>query len=579
MTTVDVHNEGTPSGQAPLILREAPVRRSSARTAVAPNIAMVYATAAGRLGYFDGRPLTWREQLVGSYRYRYYVYTGDLRFPVPMSDFRLPSRGDCYFFEARVDVGIRVHDPEEIVRRNARDALPIVLTHLGKRFRPITRIFDIEESEPAENAIIDQFREDTQLPEGVTIFDIAVELLPDREAMQHLQQKRQAERELLMNRARHTVMLEEIEQRGQLADLEKDFELRQARRQLQELEGHNMDSIEIIKMHLAQHPRETERVLGMLTQHREALMRQQDLQQRHSTALWKLLADKGLLKRDEIEPLIAQAKAAGSLPGWMPPPPGEMEVEGRAEFSTAFLEPTSSGDDVSINAGIVDSTGALEVGMAIPVYALVDESVESAVPSDELASGLSALIEGLQRERAASSLIRLSILGFADRLNIRLPLASIGDIKRVPRLSQDGSAHYGLMFEALAACIADDMRSLEDEVWRIQRPIVFLLANSASRDDWISPFKRLTDSDLASYSPTVVACTLGGSAEDLVAAIATRGHEAYVPGDGLDPGSATKAYWEFVTRRTLELSRAVLEDRDFVPVTIPAAFRKVASQI
>ena len=115
-----------------LILSETPVQRGllgPAKT-TRPNVAVVYSTGAGQVVYFGGRPLTRSEQLFSQYRFRFDVDMSDHRRRVELRSTPLPSRGDHYFFIATVDVAFRVHDPEEIVRRDIRDPLPIVYGYL-----------------------------------------------------------------------------------------------------------------------------------------------------------------------------------------------------------------------------------------------------------------------------------------------------------------------------------------------------------------------------------------------------------------------------------------------------------------
>jgi uncharacterized protein YegL len=565
-----------------LILSVSSVQRGAPVRATTPNVAVVYATAGGRLGYFDGRPLTWREQLTSSYKLRYDVDTSDHRRRGHMVSTPLPSRGDYYFFIATVDIGFRVHDPKEVVRRNVTDPLHVVYGHLADRFRPITRLFEIEDSEHAENAIMDNLRGETVLPEGITIFHVAPRLLPDEKASNYLQQKQDAERRLLMNRAEHHVALEEAEHRGQLASMDREFELQQMKRELEELEGHNLDAVEIIRLHLARNPGDTEKAMELLAEHRQALLRHQDLYNERSTALFKMMVDKGLIQAADVEPLLAQTMSQIGIV----PPPAPIEVE--AEIAATWSEPSviqppagAQEEEPAEEAEFVEESGRRRwtPGAGIrPVYILIDESAEAMPQLDALDAGVSALLRTLKRTSEIAAVIRLAVLGYADHLTVRLPLSKVDDSTAVPHLRPGGPASYAAMFHTLAARIDQDLEALEEETAEIRQPIVFLLSASPAGDNWTNPLRRLVDIHLHAHPPTIVACGIGGAPPDLIARIATEPQHGFVPTADLDTTDAIVHYWQFVVRDVLDLGRDVLAGRDDAAILPPEGFRIAAEE-
>jgi uncharacterized protein YegL len=564
-----------------LILNVSPVQRGITPRATTPDVAVVYATAGGRLGFFDGRPMTWKEQLTSAYRTRYDVDISDHRRRGHMVSTPLPSRGDYYFFIATVDIGFRVHDPQEVVRKHITDPLHVVYGHLADRFRPITRLFDIEDSEHAENAIVDNLRGETILPEGITIFHVSPRLLPDEKASNYLQQKQDAERRLLMNRAEHEVALEEAEHRGQLASMDKEFQLQQMKRELEELEGHNLDAVEIIRLHLARNPGDTEKAMELLAEHRQSLLRHQDLYNERSTTLFKLMVDKGLIQAADVEPLLAQT--LGQI-GIVPPPP---PIEVRAELAPDWSEPsviqppaapeaTATAEEPAEDAEIVDENRRHRwtPGAGIrPVYILIDESAEASDQLDALDAGVSALLRTLKRADEIAEVIRLAVLGYADHLTVRLPLSKVDGSTSVPHLRGGGPASYAAMFNTLAARIDQDIESLEAETLEIRQPIVFLLSASPAGDNWTNPLRRLVDIHLHAHPPTIVACGIGSAPADMIAQIATEPGQGFVPDAGTDPTDAIVQYWQFVVRDVLDLGRDVLDGRDEAIIEPPDGFR------
>jgi uncharacterized protein YegL len=568
-----------------LILNVSSVQRGMAPRATPPNVAVVYATAGGRLGFFDGRPMTWKEQLTSSYRTRYDVDVSDHRRRGHMVSTPLPSRGDYHFFIATVDIGFRVHDPQEVVRRNITDPLHVVYGHLADRFRPITRLFDIEDSEHAENAIVDNLRGDTILPEGITIFHVSPRLLPDEKASTYLQQKHDAERRLLMNRAEHEVALEEAEHRGQLASMDKEFELQQMKRELEELQGHNLDAVEIIRLHLARNPGDTEKAMELLAEHRRSLLRHQDLYNERSTTLFKLMVDKGLIQAADVEPLLAQTMSQiGIVP---PPPPIEVEAELTPNWSEpSVIQPPAAGttakpeEEPPEDAEIVEEPRqSWTPGAGIrPVYILIDESAEAASQLDALDAGVSALLRTLKRAGDIAGVIRLAVLGYADHLTVRMPLSRVDETTAVPHLRGGGPASYAAMFNTLAERIDQDIELLEAETPEIRQPIVFLLSASPAGDNWANPLRRLVDIHLHRHPPTIVACGIGSAPAELIAQIATERDQGFVPAPGTDTADAIVHYWQFVVRDVLDLGRDVLDGQDEAIIEPPEGFL-IASEV
>jgi uncharacterized protein YegL len=561
-----------------LIVNVSPVQRGLPARSTTPNVAVVYATAGGRLGFFDGRPMTFKEQLISAYKLRYDVDMSDHRRRGHMVTTPLPSRGDYYFFICTVDVGFRVHSPLEVVRRNITDPLHIVYSHLADRFRTITRQYEIEQSEDAENAIIDNFRNETRLPEGITIFRVSPRLLPDEKASRYLHRKQDAERRLLLNRAEHFVALEEAEHRGQLESMDKDLQLQLARRELEELHAHEMDALEVIRLHLARKPGDTEKAMAMLAEHRKALLEHQDLYNERSTTLFKLMVREGLIQAADVEPLLARTM---SQIGIVPPPAPVTQAEVAADWDEAPVLSTTVGDaaeePVAEDAEIVGEEPSRQhwtPGEGVqPIYLLIDESAEASAELGLLDAGVSALLRSLRRADKIADAIRLAVLGYADHLTVRMPLSKVSAVIAAPHLHGGGEASYAAMFETLAERIDQDLTTLEAETSEIRRPVVFLLSASSAGDNWSNPRRRLIDESLHPHAPSIVACGIGGAPPDLIAEIATDPGHGFVPVPGADTGEAIQYYWQSVARDILELGQDVLDGRDESEIVVPEGFR------
>ena len=546
------------------VQRGLPARRTT------PNMAVVYATAGGQLGSFgDWRPMTYREQLTSRYRTRYDVDMSDHRRRAYMVSTPLPSKGDYYFFVADVEVGFRVHDPREIVRRNITDATKVVYTHLANEFRRITRKYDIEDSELAESEIVARFDVDDILTDGITIFYVAPRLLPDEKASRYLQEKKEAERQVLTNLAQHKVALQEARQRGDLERLGRDFEREQVAVEMQAMEGRRLDAYEIVRRHLARHPDDTGRAMELIIEHRRAWLEHQDLYNKRTTELFESMVDNNLVQAADVQALLPQML---SQVGIVPPP-----VPVEATVGADWVEPSVLASDANTeDAEIIDEPGTRHWQPSDgvqPVYVLVDESQEALPDLFFLDAGLPRLLGGIASDGEVAPAIRLAVLGYADRLAVRLPMTKVTARTDVPHLDGGGAASYAAMFETLGERIDQDLAALEEESARVHDPVVFLLSASPPGDNWVKPRQRLVNPDLHRHTPTIVAFGVGGATSDLIAGIATGSGNAFMAVPGTDVATAIEHFWEFVVRDTLSLGRRLIDDRALPDMPPPDSFR------
>jgi uncharacterized protein YegL len=553
-----------------LIKAVSPVQRGMPSRHSTPNTAVVYATAGGQLGSFGNwRPMTYREQLTSRYRTRYDVDMSDHRRRAYMQSTPLPSKGDYYFFIADVEVGFRVRDPSEIVRRNITDATKVVYSHLASEFRRITRRYDIEDSELAEAEIAARFDVEEILPDGITIFYVAPRLLPDAEASRYLQEKKEAERQVLTNLAQHKVALQEARQRGELERLSRAFEREQADIEMQKLDGRQLDAVEIIRRHLARHPDDTDKAMELFNEHRRAWLEHQDLYNKRTTELFQSMVDNDLVQAADVEALLPQMLSQIGVV----PPPVPVEATLGADWAEPPVLETQGGTQ---EAEVLDETGSRRWTPSDgiqPVYVLVDES-EAAVPDlYYLDAGLSRMIQAIAADDDVGPAIRLAVLGYADHLTVRLPLTKVTALTEPPHLAAGGAAGYAAMFELLGERIDSDLETLEEEPSAVRDPVVFLLSAGPAGDNWTKPRQRLVNPDLHRHIPTIVAFGIGAATSDLIAGIATEHGNAFMAVPGNDTATAIEHFWDFVAHDILSLGRRLVDDRALPDVPGPDGFR------
>lgn len=178
--------------------------------------------------------------------------------------------------------------------------------------------------------------------------------------------------------------------------------------------------------------------------------------------------------------------------------------------------------------------------LLVPIYIVIDESGPMDAYRSGLVHGLTGLIDTLRTDPRFPAGIRLSILGFADVVNVRLPLGDIRDIMSAPDLIMRGAANYGAVFGDLLTRIPDDVQRLKSGGNRVFRPIVFFLSHGrpVEASVWRDLHRRLTDQDTIPTAPIVVAYGLGGAPADVLAQVATRPEHAFVEQPGLAPEAA-----------------------------------------
>jgi uncharacterized protein YegL len=363
--------------------------------------------------------------------------------------------------------------------------------------------------------------------------------------------------------------------------MERNLRLEQMQRELKELDGHNLDAVDIIRLHLARNPGDTEKAMELLAEHRKQLLRHQDLYNERTTTLFKMMVDKGLIQAADVEPLLE--RTLGQI--GIVPPPGPIEVA--AEVPPTWSEPSVLQAPAAAQEPVEDAEVIEDPehprwtpGAGIrPVYLVVDESEDAAGQLDALDAGVFAILGTLKAAPDIAGVLRVAVLGYSDRLTIRLPLAKVDDATMVPQLHAGGPADYAAMFTALASRIDEDLETLEQEMTEIRQPIVFLLSAGHGGDDWREPLRRLVDIHLHQHPPAIVAVGIGETPPEAIAEIATEPRYGFVPAPGTDPTEAIVQYWQSVKQDVIVLGREVLDGREDASIPAPEGFRLASEAV
>lgn len=205
--------------------------------------------------------------------------------------------------------------------------------------------------------------------------------------------------------------------------------------------------------------------------------------------------------------------------------------------------------------------------LLVPVYLVIDESTPMDAYRSALVHGLTGLIDTLRTDPRFPAGIQLSILGFADDVHVRLPLADIRGITSAPDLIMRGAANYGAVFGDLLTRIPADVQRLKTAGNRVFRPIVFFLTGGrpTEADAWRDLRRRLTDQATIPAAPIMLAYGLDGAPADVIRQVATEPGYAFVAPRGLDTGAAVAS----LVRALADTMAAIVTTGDDVPATPP----------
>ncbi|MER5786342.1 hypothetical protein ABT104_32200 [Streptomyces mobaraensis] len=546
------------SAELPLILDEEPLDLRGLRAArpAGPVFALVRQNPDGIWQLETDNPLN-RTFAWAPARRRYVrVDLGDHRRTGRLLETPLPCSDQAHRFEATVEVGFRVHDPVEIVRRNVRDALPVVYGYLKSHLRHHARRFAIDQAQQADEHINRILAGQTVLPEGITIFHCTVQLEPDEAARDHIRALTRGTRDSLLEQrahlrevgiARHEAVVKDIEQEARLAREERE------RRVLASVPGTLRG---MIGQHLAVHPEDTARAVELMAHAEQASSGRAETQEQRHTELLRFLVEKDIIRQVDLarlrEEILQRVDGAG----------------GRAPLDAgAGPRPDPAGLPAGApvvwggSAGSAPPSGPRAPARGVvPVYAVLDTSDAVTAGLTELNDGIRSLHTLLGNSPDAAGAVRLAVLGFAERAEAHLPSTEVRWGTDVPVLTAAGTAHYGPALEALERVIPEDVERLKGTVRTVHRPTVFFLTADTPADGsaWTGPHRRLLEHR---YAPTVVACGVGRADARTVARLTTGPGLALTARPGTDTPTAVAQFCVLLQNAVLHLGRSAVAGR------------------
>jgi uncharacterized protein YegL len=558
-----------------LIKNSEPVRRitvAPGRGRV-PSVAVVYATRDGDLEVLDGgKPMRWSDQMLTRYRTRFEVDISDHHLFFELKDdVALPTQADVYHFHATVSASFRVADPAEVIRRNVQDASALVRGHVLGVCRPITRMFSIEEAEEAESAIRARFRRDTLIQGGISLYAVEVRLSLDAAARQYLQDLERADRDDKINAAQHVRNVNDANRQGQLDLLKQtqDHVLQERERLM--LNGQPMDMASMIRLHLQRNPHDTAAAMKMMAELEQVRFENQQKQTDRMQSLLAAFANDGLLNPAEVSDLVqavvrhmessAGAITAGAtldapVSAQPEPPPALTWNESLDDIlGSAVPPPASSGPEPP-------------AANLCPIYLVIDESVNDTGWTDGLDTAITDLIGDIAASPRVASALRLAVLGFAETVEIRIPLGPVPTAAVAPEIASRGPADFGALFSWLRQHVNPDHDLLSAQHPSVRAPVLVVLCADDPRDSAWEALRRRMPGQLGRAEIVVFGV---GAATEAVADIASHPDLAFL-GENVATDRAIGLFAAFLHQYVLSLGKSALDGTQAAPPD-PAGFR------
>lgn len=598
----------------PLILNREPVAKTiRPRTkASQPNIAVVYTDTFGQIGYFGGRPLSWGELTRSRFRFRYEVDLSDHRRTAQLDSSPLPARGDSYFFHSVVEVGFRVSDPAEVVKRNVTDALGVVYGYLISVFRPVTRRHDIQDAQGAETELNLLFQNPVVLEEGITIFRCSTQLLPDRAAQIYLNTLESAKRNLQVGDAEHVVAASTARHGLELDNMTQMARLEAERREHEALADRPLDFRALIRTHLSKHPDESAYAMELLLRYEHAQAAQRDVDDKRLMDLVRYMIEQGMIQSVDMEMMrnhalgrvqeIAAQDRPAELPAaatsWDDPlPPGSGTILSLAPESTGGTlgspasrpeslpssRPLSQAEEDDIQGsgrGAGEQGPQAGVTTTVPVYIVIDESPADPHYLESLNQAIQTMPADLASHPEIIDAIRLAVVGYAADVSVRMPLNKVAADSFVPCLVTHPGSHLGALFEYLHDRITTDVDRLKSQGQTVGRPSLYLLCATAPGDPaWEDTYRQFTDRAGFRYAPNILAFGTGSAGHDVIRIMAASPHSfGWITDPGAPADEAAANFAIFVYRNIIALGQAHISGSPNAVWEPPEGFRPVGNR-
>ncbi|MFF7045959.1 hypothetical protein ACIP4T_19390 [Streptomyces massasporeus] len=586
-----------------LIVNQSPVPRMAVgpTKATQPHLAVVYATAAGEVACFEGRPMRPTQQVFSKYCTRYEVDMRPQQRTAVLGRNPLISADGVHAFEVQVTFSFCAdgwQGAENVVRSGLPDVLPVVHGWLVGRFHGAGQRFAIEDSFGLERYLGQLCAAPVVLPEGLKVYGCRVSVRPDAASLSHLESLIEARRREARSTAEHTPNTGDVVRKGELEALRQDFEIRATARQTAALADTLTTSEGLIRHYLITHPHDAAGAFAMTRQLEEARAATDELQNQRALGLFQVMAEKGLIQAGDLDhvrmqltgtvgratggdghlALSAAPQATGARP-WDAPQlqaaPAPLAASSGAPNPTPTLvEPLLPEPGPGRTAVPPAVTGTALI------YLVLDESLDRECVG-ELQRGLDALHAALSAAPEVSAVLRLCVLGMADTTEQRLSLARVGPGTRTPILVARRGLSYSQAFRTLKSLIGQDATVVKSEGAQVLRPVVYFLTGGVPDEgnSWHTAFQELTDPTANPAAPRMVALGLGRAETPAVRTVATFPEFAFMAAPHQDAASAAHNCAAFLRDSVVGYGRRLAGGEANFTISPPDGFRRAEDSL
>jgi hypothetical protein len=239
-----------------------------------PDVVFVLSYGDQRLRTFTRNPVLVERQGAR------YCYVIDASQRHTSGNLRVPARDDVFFFAVHYDATWRVTDPEQVVRANVTDADALVDGFLSRMMWPMGRAHYADDVAGAEADIVRGLRVPQDIGDGLTLLGVTVRMVLD-------QDQSSAAKDVFADAHAGRIERTRVDRLRQLVTGDED----------------------LLMLHLAQHPSDTETILQMVTGARQ---RNDDVR----LSLLDRMLQNGFVEEADIGPLRDSILGGGSGTGF-----------------------------------------------------------------------------------------------------------------------------------------------------------------------------------------------------------------------------------------------------------------------
>lgn len=196
---------------------------------------------------------------------------------------RVPCNKDAFNFEAKVQVAYQVENPDVIVKNKIRDVLVALRPEIENRMRIISRKYNAEQSEDAEQEINKGFEKGLRV-NGIFASQIVSNLELEAEAREHLRKIQSTKNEIVRQEVTHELEATKVRYENEIKKQRMDFYTPLIKK----------GQWNLLALQLAEHPDDVVAIANMMNQ-------QQQAERDNQLKLLKIMLDEDVVEGFQVD--------------------------------------------------------------------------------------------------------------------------------------------------------------------------------------------------------------------------------------------------------------------------------------